>query len=199
MISALPDLGDYDEQRQRAEALIEYLADNEPMTVAFPISTMLPFAGDSTALDPGWLLCDGSAISRATYAALFAAIGETYGAGDGTTTFNLPDPRGRTLVAAGMASVIGETAYSAGTIDGRERVTLDITNVPPHSHSLVANAGGSGPQAQWNVTQGNSTPFTPFSIKTFNAGGNPVTGLAEPLPIMQPSLVVDAYIIYAGV
>lgn len=54
--------------------------------------TVLPFAGSSAPT--GWLLCDGSAVSRSSYPNLFAKIGTTYGAGDGTTTFNLPDTRG---------------------------------------------------------------------------------------------------------
>jgi hypothetical protein len=58
----------------------------------FPSGTLLTFAG-STAPD-GWLLCDGSAVSRTTYARLFAAISTTYGNGDGALTFNIPDLRG---------------------------------------------------------------------------------------------------------
>lgn len=54
-----------------------------------------PFAG--TTIPTGYLLCDGSAVSRTTYANLFAAIGTTYGSGDGSTTFNLPDYREKTL------------------------------------------------------------------------------------------------------
>ena len=52
----------------------------------------------------GWLLCDGSAVSRTTYASLFAVLGTSYGAGDGSTTFNLPDGRGRVPVGAGQAT-----------------------------------------------------------------------------------------------
>lgn len=57
-----------------------------------PIGTVVPFAG--SVVPSGWMLCDGSAISRTTYAALFAVIGNSWGAGDYTTTFNLPDMRG---------------------------------------------------------------------------------------------------------
>lgn len=65
----------------------------------------------------GWLLCDGSAVSRTTYSALFAVLGVVYGVGDGSTTFNLPDLRGRFPIgkaAAGTAATLGETG---GTID----------------------------------------------------------------------------------
>lgn len=61
-----------------------------------PTGAILAFAG--SAAPAGWLLCDGSAVSRTAYAALFAAIATAYGAGDGTSTFNLPDLRGRTAV-----------------------------------------------------------------------------------------------------
>ena len=58
-----------------------------------PAGILLPYAGD---IPPdGWLLCNGDAVSRSDYSTLFAAIGSTYGVGDGETTFNLPDLRGR--------------------------------------------------------------------------------------------------------
>ena len=60
-------------------------------TAPLPSGMLTPFAG-ATAPD-GWLLSDGSAVNRTTYSALFTAIGTTYGAGDGSTTFNLPDLR----------------------------------------------------------------------------------------------------------
>lgn len=64
-----------------------------------PTGTILDYAGSSAP--SGYLMCDGSAVSRTTYAALFGVIGTTYGAGDGSTTFNLPDCRGRVKVAKG--------------------------------------------------------------------------------------------------
>lgn len=62
----------------------------------------LPYAGST--IPGGWLECDGSAVSRTTYAALFAAIGTTWGVGDGSSTFNLPDLRGRTPIGAGTGT-----------------------------------------------------------------------------------------------
>ncbi|ADL53204.1 phage tail protein [Clostridium cellulovorans] len=55
----------------------------------------------TTTAPQGWLICDGSAVSRETYANLYTAIGTTYGNGDGTTTFNLPDMRGRVPIGSG--------------------------------------------------------------------------------------------------
>ncbi|MBN3010378.1 tail fiber protein, partial [Ruthenibacterium lactatiformans] len=63
-----------------------------------PVGCVIPFAG--AAAPTGWLLCQGQAISRTTYAQLFSVIGTTYGSGDGKTTFNLPDMRGRVAVGS---------------------------------------------------------------------------------------------------
>jgi len=68
-----------------------------------PVGTILPFAG-SSAPSGNWLLCNGSAVSRTTYAGLFAVIGTAYGTGDGTTTFNLPDFRDK--VMQGVGSIV---------------------------------------------------------------------------------------------
>jgi microcystin-dependent protein len=73
----------------------------------------------------GWLLCDGSAVSRTTYAALFAAIGTTYGAGNGSTTFNVPDLRGRTPVGADPTGVnLPDNHPALGATGGAETQTL---------------------------------------------------------------------------
>lgn len=85
-----------------------------------PTGVVLPFGGST--VPEGFLLCNGAAISRTTYAKLFAAIGTLYGAGDGATTFNLPDMRDRfaegagtysvgTAVEAGLPNIIGTSAY----------------------------------------------------------------------------------------
>lgn len=81
-----------------------------------PSGILVPYAGSSAP--SGWLLCDGSAVSRTTYAALFAAISTTYGVGDGSTTFNVPDLRGR--IPAGQDNM-------GGTAAGRLQVSLSGT------------------------------------------------------------------------
>lgn len=85
----------------------------------------------------GWLPCDGSAVSRTTYSALFAAIGTTHGAGNGSTTFNVPDLRGRAPMGAGSGP--GLTARTAGQQVGDE-------NLQQHAHvqNVLANPG-TGP------------------------------------------------------
>ena len=87
------------------------------VALTFPSGIMLPYGGGSAPT--GFLLCDGSAVSRTTYANLFTAIGVTYGAGNGTTTFNLPNTQGIFLRGAGSQTV-GGVNYSTtiGTKQG---------------------------------------------------------------------------------
>ena len=82
-----------------------------PLGFATPVGTVMMIAGSS--IPSGFLLCNGAAISRTTYAKLFAAIGTMYGAGDGATTFNLPDMRDRFAEGAGGTYSVG-TAVEAG-------------------------------------------------------------------------------------
>ena len=83
-----------------------------------PPGTVIIHAGGRP---PGWLTCIGSAVSRTTYAALFAAIGTTYGAGDGTTTFNLPDLRGRFPRGITSSVALGDTGGEGGAHAHRGR------------------------------------------------------------------------------
>lgn len=73
---------------------------------AIPPGTMMAYGGKS--IPDGWLLCNGATISRATYAKLFAAIGTAWGAGDGSTTFKLPDADGRVMQGVTDASKVGQ-------------------------------------------------------------------------------------------
>jgi len=85
----------------------------------------------------GWLKCDGRAVSRATYGDLFLTIGITFGAGNGTTTFNLPDAQGRVL--GGVGTGTGLSARSQGQKVGAETHTLTSAEMPEHSHSITDN------------------------------------------------------------
>lgn len=99
----------------------------EEAAPATPTGSVTMFAGSTAPTD--WLLCDGAAVSRTTYADLFAVLGTTYGAGDGSTTFNLPDLRDRAPVGASGTKALGSTG-------GADSVTLSKGNLPPHEHSM---------------------------------------------------------------
>ena len=83
----------------------------------------------------GWLLANGQAVSRTTYAALFNAIGTRYGAGDGSTTFNLPDLQGRSPIGAGTGSGLTFRDINAPQV-GEERHTQTEAELPAHSHPI---------------------------------------------------------------
>lgn len=105
-------------------------------TVTAAIGTVCDFAG--AAAPSGWLLCNGQAVSRATYAALFGVIGATYGAGDGSTTFNVPDLCGRvTSGLDNMGSITAKgrlTGYTTvGVTGGAQTHTLSTAEIPPLS------------------------------------------------------------------
>lgn len=88
--------------------------------LAFPTGSVIPYAGASAPSATlsgvvGWLLADGTAVSRTTYATLFTVLGTTYGAGDGSTTFNLPDMRGRMPMGAGTGTGLNASGTGAPT------------------------------------------------------------------------------------
>ena len=99
---------------------------NNKAVPVLPTGSVIPFAGKTAPT--GWLMCQGQAVSRTTYAQLFSVIGTTFGSGDGSTTFNLPDLRGR--VAVGVDS----DANSLGTKDGQKSTTLTVEQIPSHNH-----------------------------------------------------------------
>lgn len=92
-------------------------------------------------IDPGFLACDGSAVSRAAYPALFAKIGTTWGAGDGATTFNLPNMLGRSPVGHGAGA--GLTARTVGQAGGEENHLLAAAEMPVHNHPGVTDSQGA--------------------------------------------------------
>ena len=117
-----------------------------------PSGSVISYAGASAPT--GWLLCSGQTVSRTTYSSLFAAIGTTYGVGDGSTTFTLPDMRGRVVagvdnMGGSAASRLTNTVLSAsntiGAVGGAEThiLTSAQSGVPAHSHPNTASFSGS--------------------------------------------------------
>ena len=112
-----------------------------------PIAAIIDYAGGTAP--SGWMFCYGQALSRTAYAALFAAIGTQYGAGDGSTTFNVPDIRGR--VTAGRDTMGGTTAdrmtaYVNGTLlgatGGAQSHVLTQLEMPAHQHAGSTSPSG---------------------------------------------------------
>lgn len=89
--------------------------------------TIQDFAG--TVVPDGFLLCDGTAVSRVNYPNLFSVIGVAWGIGDGSTTFNLPNLIDRTT--------LGSTSGGVGTTGGADSATLDVANLPAHNHGIT--------------------------------------------------------------
>jgi microcystin-dependent protein len=137
----------FDANSQKVTGVALPAADNDGVTLqhrnltacTLPVGVIYTFA--ASAIPTGWLECDGAAISRTTYAELFAAIGTQYGSGDGTTTFNLPNGKGRSIV--GYDST--ESEFDAiGETGGEKTHTLTVAEMPYHRHSGVQNQGTSG-------------------------------------------------------
>ena len=104
------------------------------------------FAGSSAP--NGWLICNGQAVSRTTYAALFAVIGTTYGAGNGSTTFNIPNLVNKTV----------RGSNSLGKTGGSDTVKLSTANMPAHTHgggSLTAASAGAHTHTSTQYLSGN--------------------------------------------
>ncbi|HYL31997.1 MAG TPA: tail fiber protein [Stellaceae bacterium] len=159
---------------------------------AVPSGVVVPFAGASAPA--GWLLCYGQAVSRTTYAALFTAIGTTFGSGDGSTTFNLPDLRGR--AAFGVDNMGGTAANrvttggsgingsALGAVGGAEIVTLTQAQMPSHSHSYIEVSG--------TTTAGGSCQLAPFTSTAGSSTGNAGSGGAH--NNMPPAIMLNSII-----
>lgn len=114
-----------------------------------PIGVIADFAGDNAPA--GWMLCFGQAVNRSTEADLFAVIGTKFGAGNGTTTFNLPDYRGRVGVgkdnmggtSANRMSFFGALANTIGAAFGTDAHVLTEAQMPSHQHAGETNDGGN--------------------------------------------------------
>ena len=157
-----------------------------------PAGVIMPYAGSSEP--SGWLFCSGNAISRSTYSGLFSAIGTTYGPGDTSTTFNLPDLRGR--VIAGRDDMGGTTA-------------LRVTNSGSNANSGIAGTTlGANGGTQTHILTTAQLPT--FNMRSTTATSSPAHGDFAPFPVaddvnvtvgenyphlnMQPTIILN-YII----
>ena len=154
----------------------------------------------------GWQLCDGSLLPIQSYAALYSLLGTAYG-GNGTTTFALPDLRGRVPVGTGNQS---GTTYDRGMAPGQESVGLSPNQMPQHTHDVNAYnangnaAGGLGHHVAGVVT--NATP--PEAVNLYGPAGG-ATVVLDPASVssvggdqahnnMQPYLALNYYICTNG-
>jgi microcystin-dependent protein len=155
-----------------------------------PVGVLAPYAGANAPA--GWLLCGGQNISRTTFAGLFAVLGTTYGVGDGSTTFGVPDLRGRTVfgldnmggtaanrITNAISAIVGTTLGAVGGNQSMHAHTHTVTD-PGHTHATGFNwavAGGGSNAA--NATTGGltaqngvSSATTGISVQTAGTGAS---------------------------
>lgn len=145
----------------------------------------------STTLNMGasFLQCTGVAVSRTTYAALFQEIGTRYGAGDASTTFNLPNVQGRSLIGAGSGSGLTFRDITAVNV-GAERVTLTEPQLPAHSHTFRVNGNDDGGSGSGSAIPDDSSTSLFGSL----IGETNDTGSGEPVDIVHPCLISYVFI-----
>ncbi len=152
------------------------------------IGMVLPMA--FTFAPRGWMSCEGQILSIQQNTALFALLGTNYG-GNGTSTFGLPDLRGRAIV--GQGQLTGGSFYSVGEVGGTTNVTLTTNQMPNHTHLINVNANQiasetNDPQNNYfgGGVNNNYTATAPDvnmnanSIKGSTAGGNQPIGILNP-------------------
>ena len=177
----------------------QMLKDGSEVVGLVPVGAVLTYAGATAPT--GWLLARGQAVSRTDYAALFAAIGVAHGPGDGSTTFNLPDGRGRVAVGKDnmggtpanrvTAAVSGLAATTLGATGGDQRLQDHNhgVNDPGHAHNAQTSASttvAAGNEESVSRGTGGSlaTSTNTTGITVQNAGGG---GSAN----VQPSIVLN--------
>lgn len=149
-----------------------------------PVGMIMPGAFSSTMVVEDWLKCDGSAVSRTEYSELFSAIGVSYGNGDGSTTFNLPNIKGKMIIGYDPDDNDFDTM---GAIGGSKTHTQTIEEMPSHNHPI--KNGYLDNRTNGSVRQTGTGSFTSGAgSNTNNTGGG------QPMDIMNPYIVMNYYI-----
>ncbi len=192
-------------------AAADAAAAREVLSVTAVIAGEIRMYGGSSA-PAGWLICDGSAVSRTTYAALFAAIGTTFGTGDGSTTFNLPNFKGRIPIGVGQ----GDTAEGGGSgtdrilgaMAGAEKHTQTTGEVGSHGHTVTVTDPGhyhiyyegdsssGGYSNGWGPTSSTRYARTTDSSTTGITATANISASPTAMDIMNPVLAVSFIIKY---
>jgi microcystin-dependent protein len=143
----------------------------------------------------GWMFCEGQLLPISEYETLFTLIGTTYG-GDGQSTFGLPDLRGRLPVHAGQNYVFGQ-------LGGSESNTLTTSQVPNHTHQLLASSQNALSSNATGAVLGQTTSFDVYRVAAANTTLAPSTlttaGGSQPHMNFQPYLCVDFIISLFGI
>ncbi|MCU0285663.1 MAG: tail fiber protein [Acidobacteria bacterium] len=144
----------------------------------------------------GWAPCDGQVMAINQNQALYSLLGIMFG-GNGTTTFNLPDLRGRTPMHF-------SASYGEGQPGGQENVTLTTQQIPAHTHTLESLAGLASVNTPGNMVlaqlPADKTNYTPAAnLTAMNAGSITPTGTSQGHPNVQPSLVINFCIALQGI
>jgi len=210
----IPDGTGYKLVLKDANDVVQWTVDNyswpavvTPATPSpVPTGAILPYGGSSAPA--GFLLCDGSAVSRSTYAALFAIVATAFGAGNGSTTFNVPDLRGKFPLGKATSGTGSTLGGAGGTIDHVHTGPSHTHTIAAHTHTIahthtVARTGWGGlavvgPTAAGKllatdgvatnltesqndkVTSASSAADSGSAALTTDAGGTGNTGVANP-------------------
>lgn len=151
-----------------------------------PIGTVIMRASSDTP--SGYLPCDGAAVSRTEYLELFTEIGTTFGVGDGSTTFNVPNCQCVSPIGAGSRG--GYTTRNMGVLVGSETHTLVTNEIPVHNHPFTTRSTGGTTKISVQNSQRDATS------ETVNEGGVGNTGGGAAHNNMQPSLPFAFFIKY---